>query len=169
MGMTVFPLPQGTFWQSSGFRTQSRPGHNGIDYAAPEETPLFACEAGTIRVPAEEPGGAGRNLWIETSDGRWWKYFHCSHIVAHAGQRVDAGELIAAVGHTGHVEPPGPGGAHLHLELHRGNPSNPVDPSGECAGVLAGGRWPRWTAHADTAPTNRPGTTGSASTPRLKK
>lgn len=140
--MEVFPLPKHSYRKTSGYRTPARPGHNGVDYGAPEETPLYAVIDGTVTVPSPEIYGAGNNLWLSSDDGKvLWKYFHCSHIVAAPGQHVRAGDVIAAVGHTGHVEPPGAAGAHLHIERHKGGPSNPTDPTPELDAAENAERW----------------------------
>ena len=148
--MDCFPLPQGTYTLTSGFRTRNRPGHNGVDYAAPEGTPLFAPFAGTITVPAEEPGGAGKNIWIRQGD-RWVKYFHLAAITAVTGQEVEAGEIVGAVGHTGRVLPPGPDGAHLHVEVHDGGPSNPIDPTDLLGAAETAGRFAQFTPAGEAA------------------
>lgn len=131
--MDVFPLPQGSYYRSSGYRTPNRPTHPGVDLAAPEGTPEFACITGRIFLPWEQPSGAGKNLWIIDGAGRFlWKYFHMSAIAVRTGDQVRAGQLVGAVGHTGHVIPPGPAGAHLHVERHNGTGGNsPTDPTPE--------------------------------------
>jgi hypothetical protein len=143
-----FPLPENSYYRSSGYRTKDRPDHYGVDLAAPDETPLAACITGRITVPAFQAGGAGNNIWID--DGKvWWKYFHMSHISVVTGQKVEAGELVGAVGHTGGVVPPGPAGAHLHIERHTSGPSNPTDPTKELNACEKAAHFP--TAHLPIA------------------
>jgi hypothetical protein len=137
----VFPLPKNAYTKTSGYRTPHRPLHNGIDYGAPEGTPIYAVADGIVYVPQPEPYGAGINAWLKTEAGAWWKFFHLANVVAHNGQQVRAGDVIASVGHTGHVEPPGVAGAHLHIERHQNGPSNPTDPTAELDAAERKGRW----------------------------
>lgn len=124
-----FPLREHQYYKTSGYRTWNRPDHQGIDYAAAEGTPVYAVEDGQIYIAQTQPEGAGTNLWIHTADNYYWKYFHLSKIYTEMGASVRAGDLICLVGHTGNVIPAGPGGAHLHIELHEAVPSNPIDPT----------------------------------------
>ncbi|HET6583181.1 MAG TPA: M23 family metallopeptidase [Nannocystaceae bacterium] len=98
-------------------------GHFGIDYAAPEGTPVWAAADGTIthRGPA---GGAG-NLVILTHDGGMQTlYMHLSKFAKNqkVGDRVKQKTVIGYVGSTGLST-----GAHLHFGLKRGRKF--VDPA----------------------------------------
>jgi hypothetical protein len=85
---------------------------------SPAETqPVFAVAAG-IAAPMEEPAGCGHGVTVQGDTGEWL-YCHLSAQLVVAGQRVGSGDQIGVSGWSGHVDPPGPGGAHLHLQLRR--------------------------------------------------
>lgn len=46
-------------------------------------------------------------------------YLHMNRIDVSVGQTVTGGQQVGIVGWQGKVEPPGPGGAHLHLEVKK--------------------------------------------------
>lgn len=85
--------------------------HAGLDIAAPTGTPIRAVMSGTV-VSAGERGGYGNTVVVEHSDGSRGLYAHCSRLDVAAGQRIRAGQPIAAVGSTGRST-----GPHLHFEL----------------------------------------------------
>lgn len=113
--MKRFPLPQGSYWWSSGYRSALRPNHMGVDLAASEGTPLLAVIDGRIVVPAYD-AGAGNNVWLIAHDNSvLYKYFHMSAISVRTNQNVSAGDVVGKVGNTGASQ-----GAHLHFERHGG-------------------------------------------------
>ena len=58
-------------------------------------------------------GGAYGNLIkVDHGNGVETWYAHCSKIYSSEGQKINAGEVIAAVGSTGNST-----GPHLHLEI----------------------------------------------------
>ena len=125
-----FPLPRGSYWQSSRYGEPRANGpHRGIDYAAPQGTPLHAPVSGRVTVPAPEPNGAGRNIWITGADNVTWKFFHMDRIEVTGGQTVTAGQRVGTVGSTGRSS-----GPHLHIEKHTNwPPTNRVDPTADLA------------------------------------
>jgi murein DD-endopeptidase MepM/ murein hydrolase activator NlpD len=95
--------------------------HTGLDFAAPDGTPIFAVANGKIT----ETGWAGAygNRTIETlEDGTELWYCHQSAINVNVGDTVSGGQTIGAVGSTGNVT-----GPHVHLEVRPGG-GDPVDP-----------------------------------------
>jgi len=94
--------------------------HNGLDLAAPVGTPVAACGAGRV-VMAEERLLTGNSVVLEHLPGVYSLYYHLSAIAVRAGQDVEAGERIGAVGMTGLAT-----GPHLHWELRVNG--QPVDP-----------------------------------------
>ncbi|MCO7220424.1 peptidoglycan DD-metalloendopeptidase family protein [Klenkia sp. PcliD-1-E] len=86
--------------------------HNGVDIAAPIGTPIYSPLAGTVR-RAGSATGFGLAVYIEHDDGSVTVYGHINDYFVTAGQRVDAGEVIAVVGNTGQST-----GPHLHFEVH---------------------------------------------------
>ena len=85
--------------------------HMGIDIGANYGTPIKAVADGTITC-AEEWGGYGNLVVIDHGNGVESYYGHCSKLYVTEGQKVKAGDVIAAVGSTGNST-----GNHLHFEL----------------------------------------------------
>jgi murein DD-endopeptidase MepM/ murein hydrolase activator NlpD len=101
--------------------TGEREFHDGIDYAAPEGTPIRAAADGVIRHQVPDHEAAGNFIVVEHEDGYRTRYLHMSGFEARRGQRVQAGEVIGYVGSTGRST-----GPHLHFEVMRdGDPLNP--------------------------------------------
>lgn len=113
------PLRRGTYRISSGYRTKSRPGHRGIDFAAPIGTPIYAPFDGRVIQGAERAPGTVAGffnwVWIEGfSEPFDFIVGHMQHssILVKAGDTVKAGQKIAEVGNEGQST-----GAHAHCEL----------------------------------------------------
>jgi beta-lactamase regulating signal transducer with metallopeptidase domain/biotin carboxyl carrier protein len=90
--------------------------HRGIDLSAASGTPVHSVADGTVVAAgalAENGGRYGIGVIIEHGGIRSL-YAHLSQVKVHAGDRVQAGQLIAASGATGYAT-----GPHLHLELLR--------------------------------------------------
>lgn len=93
-------------------------GHEGIDFAPPLDTPVYACAAGTVyRMDGEDTTGYGNQIRIqhEHETGTYKTIY--AHLNRYAeglsiGDSVEAGELIGYVGSTGNST-----GPHLHLML----------------------------------------------------
>lgn len=96
--------------------------HAGIDIAAPEGTPIYAADSGTVRI-AGPMGGYGNYTCIQHSSSMSTCYAHQSRIAVSTGQAVKQGQVIGAIGNTGNST-----GAHLHFEVRING--NPVDPMG---------------------------------------
>ena len=96
--------------------------HTGIDIGAAEGAPIVAAAAGTVIV-AGWVDGYGNTVAVDHEGGIATLYSHQSSIAVAVGQQVAAGQVIGAVGSTGHST-----GPHLHFEV-RVNGS-PVDPLG---------------------------------------
>lgn len=95
--------------------------HTGLDFAAPQGTPIHAVANGTVTRTAFS--GAYGNRTIETlPDGTELWYCHQSAFGVRPGQRISAGQAIGRVGSTGNVT-----GPHVHLEVRPGA-GDPVDP-----------------------------------------
>lgn len=91
----------------------TNPGHNGMDFAAPEGTRINAVKGGIItKVENDEnnPRRYGKYVEITHDDGTHTLYGHQSKIIVYEGERVEAGEKIGEVGSTGYST-----GPHLHL------------------------------------------------------
>ena len=86
-------------------------GHTGLDIAAPAGTPIKAAAGGTVTF-AGYSGGYGYVVKLDNGNGVETYYGHCSKLYVSAGDTVEAGEQIAAVGSTGNST-----GNHLHFEI----------------------------------------------------
>jgi murein DD-endopeptidase MepM/ murein hydrolase activator NlpD len=116
----------------SGYRTSSRPGHNGVDIAAPKGTLIRAASAGQVIVSVCDPdqygrhdcdvdgspskGGCGWFVDILHADQVITRYCHMvSRPDVAEGDLVEAGQVIGKVGSSGNSS-----GPHLHYEVHLG-------------------------------------------------
>ena len=86
--------------------------HKGIDIAAPAGTTIKAAGSGIVRQAGFNEGGYGNLVVIDHGNGVQTYYGHASAIYVTAGQRVNEGDRIAAVGSTGNST-----GNHLHFEV----------------------------------------------------
>lgn len=94
--------------------------HTGIDISASYGTPIRAAAGGTV-VFSGWRRAYGLTVIIDHGDGIATLYAHCSSLYVSEGERVEAGQVIAAVGSTGLST-----GPHLHFEVRRyGTPINP--------------------------------------------
>ncbi|NEK96509.1 M23 family metallopeptidase [Modestobacter muralis] len=109
---------------TSCYGTRSGTMHNGMDIAAPIGTPIYAPADGVV-LQAGPASGFGLAVYLQHADGSITLYGHIDSYSVAAGQRVTAGQQIAAVGNKGQST-----GAHLHFEVHQGglyvNRTNPV-------------------------------------------
>lgn len=95
-------------------------GHTGLDIAAPAGTPIKAAASGTVTF-AGYSGGYGYVVKLDNGNGVQTYYGHCSRLYVSTGEKVEAGEVIAAVGSTGNST-----GNHLHFEVRvNGSVVNP--------------------------------------------
>lgn len=119
-GALQWPLPvAGTITSPQGYRTDPFTGevsyHSGTDISAPEGTPILAAANGTVTIAnaTDSWGGSyGYYVKINHGGGLTTLYAHCSSICVTVGQQVQAGQVIAYVGHTGRAT-----GSHLHFEV----------------------------------------------------
>jgi murein DD-endopeptidase MepM/ murein hydrolase activator NlpD len=96
--------------------------HAGVDIASPAGTPIRAAKAGTV-VLAGWTGGYGNYVCIGHGGGFSTCYAHLSSYSTSSGAHVSQGQVIGAVGCTGHCF-----GDHLHFETRVGG--SPVNPAG---------------------------------------
>ena len=105
---------------SSGFGmrtdpfTKARKMHNGMDFAAPRGTPVFATGDGKILRADGRAIGYGKHVKIEHGFGYITVYAHLHKINVRKGQKVKRGDIIGFVGSTGRSEAP-----HLHYEVQK--------------------------------------------------
>jgi len=116
----------------SGFRTESRPDHDGVDLGAVRGTPIRAASAGVVArvrcdIEPESYGcdrdgspntpGCGYYMDIEHPGKIYSRYCHMlTPPYVAIGNQVVAGQVIGLVGSSGHSS-----GPHLHFEVHLGD------------------------------------------------
>lgn len=88
--------------------------HTGVDIACPKGTPIMAADGGTVSVASYGSSGYGYHIIINHANGEQTLYGHCSALYVTVGEKVDKGQVIAAVGQTGRAY-----GYHLHFEVRR--------------------------------------------------
>lgn len=87
--------------------------HQGVDLAAPANTPIYASRSGTVTI-ATYSSSAGYYVQIDHGDGYKSIYMHMSYFVVSAGQKVSQGQLIGYCGSTGIST-----GDHLHFGISK--------------------------------------------------
>ncbi|MBN2094096.1 MAG: peptidoglycan DD-metalloendopeptidase family protein [Candidatus Zambryskibacteria bacterium] len=99
---------------ASGVKTQGLHGHNAIDIGAPVGTPIVAAASGEVIISRTGGwnGGYGNYVVIKHSNGTQTLYAHNSVNYVSAGDWVEQGETIAAIGVSGKVT-----GPHIHFEI----------------------------------------------------
>ncbi len=119
-------LPVRNAWISSGFGLRTDPftghqeRHEGVDLAADVGTPVMAAGGGIVTF-AGFHHDFGNLVEIDHGDGIVTRYAHCSRLDVKEGEVVRRGQIIAAVGQTGHAT-----GPHLHFEVrYKGVAKNP--------------------------------------------
>jgi murein DD-endopeptidase MepM/ murein hydrolase activator NlpD len=90
--------------------------HKGVDMMSPEGTPLVAVVSGEARMKNDPLGG--RIVSLVGDDGARYYYAHLSNWEG-SSRRVEAGEVIGYVGHTGNTS-----ADHLHFEIRPGGGAN---------------------------------------------
>src|SRR3990167_1535420 len=143
-GMNINPYPKGNVYQGHsenidlyrnainipkcGLSDCKMNGHNGIDIAMAEGTPICATEGLVVEVK-DTPTGYGKHIRILTDpdeNGDRWEltYGHLKDIYTALGMRVKDEQVIGAMGNTGFVisgstaywgNAPAGKGVHLHL------------------------------------------------------
>ncbi|HVG11542.1 MAG TPA: peptidoglycan DD-metalloendopeptidase family protein [Flavisolibacter sp.] len=96
--------------------------HAGLDFSAPQGTPIYATADGRIETSGHSDGGYGNHVVINHGYGYETLYGHMVRIKARRGQRIKRGEIVGYVGSTGKST-----GPHLHYEVHKaGRKLDPV-------------------------------------------
>nr|WP_223210499.1 M23 family metallopeptidase [Leptothrix cholodnii] len=119
------PPVRGPIGSGFGFRldpfTRHAALHTGLDFPAPQGTPIHAAAGGVV-LNAESQGAYGQAVEIDHGNGLVTRYAHTSKFHVRPGEVVRRGQLIANVGNTGRST-----GAHLHFEvLLNGVQQNPA-------------------------------------------
>ena len=95
--------------------------HAGLDFTAPQGTPIYATADGVVKEADYNAGGFGNHVIISHGYGYETLYGHMYRIKTKVGARISRGEVIGYVGSTGKST-----GPHCHYEVHKGG--EPVDP-----------------------------------------
>lgn len=94
--------------------------HGGVDLAAPEKSHVRAVTSGVV-VFAGTYGGYGKLVTVQHAGDKYSLYGHLSEFLVNVGDRVQPGQLLGRVGHTGAAT-----GPHLHFEWRESGKS--IDP-----------------------------------------
>jgi murein DD-endopeptidase MepM/ murein hydrolase activator NlpD len=96
--------------------------HAGLDFSAPQGTPIYATADGTVKTTGYSDVGYGNHVVVNHGFGYETLYGHMVRIKARARQKIKRGEVIGYVGSTGKST-----GPHLHYEVHKnGQKLDPV-------------------------------------------
>ena len=88
--------------------------HPGIDFSAPQGTPVYATGAGEVIEVKTSLSGYGKQIIIDHGFGYRTRYAHLQDFNVKQGQKVERGQGIGFVGNTGTSTAP-----HLHYEVFR--------------------------------------------------
>ncbi len=126
-GTTGLAAPLDELRLTSGFGYRWGRQHEGVDLGMAEGSQIYAAKGGVVTCAAYT-GSYGNLVKIDHGDGMETYYAHCSRLDVAAGQQVEAGQQIAAVGSTGNST-----GPHLHFEVRVNGVSQ--DPAQWLAGL----------------------------------
>jgi len=88
--------------------------HAGLDFAAPQGTPIYATADGTVTTAGNTGNGYGNHVVINHGYGYETLFGHMVRVKVRSGQKVKRGEVIGWVGSTGKST-----GPHCHYEVHK--------------------------------------------------
>lgn len=128
--LTSTPLDSANFiWPVKGkvikrFSKSAADYNDGINIAAPLNTPVIAASNGTVLF-AGSAEKYGHTIIIKHDNGFMTAYTHNSRLIANKGDIVKRGDVIAKVGKSGDVDVP-----QLHFSIKKGkstiNPEMPL-------------------------------------------
>jgi len=96
--------------------------HAGLDFTAPQGTPIYATADGVVKTAGSSGNGFGKQVVVHHGFGYETLYGHMLRIRARVGQQVRRGQVIGWVGSSGKSTAP-----HLHYEVHKyGRPVDPI-------------------------------------------
>lgn len=96
--------------------------HTGVDFTAPNGTPIQATGNGVVVKAEHERVGYGNHVIIDHGFGYSTLYGHMSSYTVREGDKIQKGQTIGYVGNTGTSTAP-----HLHYEVRvKGNPVDPI-------------------------------------------
>jgi murein DD-endopeptidase MepM/ murein hydrolase activator NlpD len=111
-------------------RRLRRNHHDAIDVFAAEGASVHAASAGIVVLADQgwEHGdpfavtslrGGNTVVMFDPAANRFYRYCHLRAVNVHPGDRIDAGQVIGAVGHTGFNAERSGHGEHLHFEVNQ--------------------------------------------------
>jgi murein DD-endopeptidase MepM/ murein hydrolase activator NlpD len=96
--------------------------HEGLDFTAPIQTPVYATGTGKVAELVRMDRGYGNYILIQHGYGYQTLYAHLARFEVKQGQKVKRGQIIGRLGNTGKST-----GPHLHYEvIKNGRKMNPV-------------------------------------------
>lgn len=97
--------------------------HAGMDFSAPNGTPIYATGDGTVLRADNLQTGYGNHVIINHGYGYQTLYGHMSKMIVRPGIKVKRGQIIGYVGNTGLSTAP-----HVHYEIIKnGKKVNPIN------------------------------------------
>lgn len=103
----------GRFGNARVYNGQAGSGHSGMDIAVPTGTAVKAPAAGVVTFAAPDLYLTGGTLLLDHGFGVSSNFLHLSRIDVKVGDRIEQGQVIAAVGATGRAT-----GPHLHWGMN---------------------------------------------------
>lgn len=103
----------GRFGNARVYNGQPGSGHSGMDIAAPTGTPVKAPAGGVVTFADADLYLTGGTVVLDHGFGISSNFLHLSRIDIKVGDRVEQGQVIAAVGSTGRST-----GPHLHWGMN---------------------------------------------------
>ena len=88
--------------------------HAGLDFAAPQGTPIYATANGAVKTAGNLGNGYGNHVVLNHGYGYETLYGHMYKVKVKPGERIKRGEIIGWVGSTGKST-----GPHCHYEVHK--------------------------------------------------
>lgn len=129
---SILPLKEGNTVGASGYGLRIHPVskketmHYGVDFKAPEGTPVYATADGMVRKVEKDfkqGEGYGKYIIIDHANGFSTLYAQLSDYNVVEGKEVKQGDVIGSVGQSGLST-----GPHLHYEVMKeGKNVNPAD------------------------------------------
>ncbi|MCB9674153.1 MAG: M23 family metallopeptidase [Alphaproteobacteria bacterium] len=93
---------------------KDRPRHRGMDFKAPEGTPIVSPRDGVVTRVDWNVKNNGNCVEVRYPDGTLARFLHLSQTDVKEGARVAKGSVVGLSGNTGHSTAP-----HLHYELEK--------------------------------------------------
>lgn len=97
--------------------------HNGIDFAAPEGSPVTSVMPGKVTFAGDAGDGYGNKVEVTHPDGSKSYYAHLNDLSVQPGNEIESGASIGTVGKTGKAT-----GPHVEFGV-RDKDGKPVDPT----------------------------------------